>query len=141
MTKLKEMRTRRGITQAQLADACGLSIRAVQDYEQMHKDINKAAAITVYKLAKALYCRIEDIIEIDTAPKRKGDGMKQTYHCNRRVMRLALIFDMVNGAYDILTDGNGKYFFKEDNGTDEVQMIDATTDEEAYALVSAFEVL
>ena len=64
MTKLKEMRTRRGITQAQLADASGVSIRAVQDYEQGSNDINKAAAITVLKLARAVYCKMEDIMEL-----------------------------------------------------------------------------
>ena len=64
MTRLKEMRQRRGITQAQLSDASGVNIRAVQDYEQGSNDINKAAAITVLKLARALYCKMEDIMEL-----------------------------------------------------------------------------
>lgn len=64
MPNLKEMRTRRGMTQAQLADAAGVNIRLVQDYEQGHKDINRAAAITVYQIAQALRCAVEDIIEV-----------------------------------------------------------------------------
>lgn len=52
------------MTQAQLADAAGISVRAVQDYEQGHKDINRAAAITVYQIAQALRCAVEDIIEV-----------------------------------------------------------------------------
>ena len=64
MSNLKDMRTRRGMTQAQLADAAGVNIRLVQDYEQGHKDINRAAAITVYQIAQALRCAVEDIIEL-----------------------------------------------------------------------------
>lgn len=64
MSNLKDMRTRRGMTQSQLADAAGISVRAVQDYEQGHKDINRAAAITVYQIAQALRCAVEDIIEL-----------------------------------------------------------------------------
>lgn len=63
-SNLKEMRTRRGMTQAQLADAAGVNIRLVQDYEQGHKDINRAAAVTVYQIAQALRCAVEDIIEV-----------------------------------------------------------------------------
>lgn len=64
VSNLKDMRTRRGMTQAQLADASGISVRAVQDYEQGHKDINRAAAVTVYQIAQALRCAVEDIIEV-----------------------------------------------------------------------------
>lgn len=63
-SNLKNMRTKRGMTQAQLADAAGISVRAVQDYEQGHKDINRAATITVYQIAQALRCAVEDIIEL-----------------------------------------------------------------------------
>lgn len=36
----------------------------IQSYEQGAKDINKAQAITVYKLSKALNVKIEDLLEI-----------------------------------------------------------------------------
>lgn len=64
MSNLKEMRTRRGMTQAQLADASGVGLRMIQQYEQRQNDINKAAAVTVYQMAKALHCAVEDILEI-----------------------------------------------------------------------------
>jgi DNA-binding Xre family transcriptional regulator len=32
-------------------------------YEQRRKDINKAQAITVASLARALYCETEDLLE------------------------------------------------------------------------------
>lgn len=64
MSKLKDMRTMRGITQQQLADATGVSVRMIQQYEQGKNNFNTAAAITVYKIAKALYCKVEDIIDV-----------------------------------------------------------------------------
>ena len=36
----------------------------VQHYEQGFHDINKAEAMTVYKLAKALGCRMEDLLQL-----------------------------------------------------------------------------
>ena len=54
----------RGLTQLELAARSGVNLRNIQDYEQGHKDINKACAITVYKLAQALNCKVEDIVEI-----------------------------------------------------------------------------
>ena len=41
----------------------GVSLRSIQMYEQRNKNINKANADTVYQLAKALGCTMEDLIE------------------------------------------------------------------------------
>ena len=62
--KLKEKRMEAGLSQSGLAVAAGVNVRLIQDYEQGHKDINRAAAETVYKLAKALECSMEDLIQI-----------------------------------------------------------------------------
>lgn len=64
MTKLKEFRKFRGMTQAKLSEISGVNLRTLQDYEQGSKDINKVAGITLYKLAQALNCRVEDLLEI-----------------------------------------------------------------------------
>ena len=68
MTNLKRIREASGLTQAALASASGVNIRLIQDYEQGHKDINNAKAITVYRLSEALsvYVGIEmkDLLEI-----------------------------------------------------------------------------
>lgn len=64
MTKLKERRQASGLSQSGLAKASGVDVRIIQAYEQGYRDINKAEAFTVYKLAKALGCHIEDILEI-----------------------------------------------------------------------------
>lgn len=64
MTNLKRIRESRGLTQSQLAKLADIDVRAVQDYEQGKSDINKASVIRVYRLAKALKCKIEDIMEL-----------------------------------------------------------------------------
>ena len=62
-TNLKRIRNSYGCTQAELAELSGVSLRSIQMYEQRRKDINKAGAETVYRLAKALGCTVEDLIE------------------------------------------------------------------------------
>lgn len=64
MTKLQERRKAAGLSQSQLAAKTGISVRALQHYEQGSLDINKAAALTVYQLAQALGCRVEDLLEL-----------------------------------------------------------------------------
>ena len=62
-TNLKRIRLAYGYTQAELSLASGVSLRSIQMYEQRNKDINKANAETVYRLAKVLGCTMEDLIE------------------------------------------------------------------------------
>ena len=62
-TNLKRIRTVYGCSQAELAKSAGVSLRSIQMYEQRNKDINKASVETVHRLAKALGCCVEDLIE------------------------------------------------------------------------------
>lgn len=62
-TNLKRIRTAYGFTQVELAERSGVSLRSIQMYEQRNKNINKASADTMYSLAKALGCTMEDLIE------------------------------------------------------------------------------
>ena len=62
-TNLKRIRIAYGFTQAELAERSGISLRSIQMYEQRNKNINKASADTMYSLAKALGCTMEDLIE------------------------------------------------------------------------------
>lgn len=64
MTKLKEIRTSKNMTQRELSEVSGVNLRILQHYEQGFKDINKAQAITVYNLAQALNCSVEDLLEL-----------------------------------------------------------------------------
>lgn len=61
---LKETRKKRELSQSQLSKISGISTRTLQNYEQGTRDINKAEALIVYKLCKALDCSFEDILDI-----------------------------------------------------------------------------
>ena len=63
MSNLKTARVGAGLSQGQLAKASGVSVRMIQYYEQGVKDINKAAVITVLKLADALGVDVRELIE------------------------------------------------------------------------------
>lgn len=67
MSNMKRLRKEHGMTQAELAERSGVSIRMIQYYEQGRADINKAEALTVYRLADALNNRMEDLLELDEA--------------------------------------------------------------------------
>ena len=62
-TKLKKIRDAAGLSQSELSKKAGVSLRSIQMYEQRNKDINKASAETVHRLAKVLGCTVEDLIE------------------------------------------------------------------------------
>ena len=62
-TNLKRIRKAYGLTQAELAQRSGVSLRSIQMYEQRNKNINKASVDTMYRLAKVLGCTVEDLIE------------------------------------------------------------------------------
>lgn len=64
MSKLKAIRESKGLSQAKLSEISGVNIRMIQHYEQGYKDINKAQAITLYQVAKALECKIENLLEL-----------------------------------------------------------------------------
>lgn len=65
MNNLKEIRSKRGFSQSQLSKHSNVSIRTIQKYEQGSLDINKANGETLYKLATALDCRMEDLLQLD----------------------------------------------------------------------------
>ncbi|MEG1826083.1 MAG: helix-turn-helix transcriptional regulator [Gordonibacter sp.] len=66
LVRLKTIRQARGMTQLQLAEAAGASLRAIQQYEQRVKNIDKAAGIKLYALAQALGCKMEDLLEFNS---------------------------------------------------------------------------
>ena len=57
---LKNMRENAGMSQRELAEASGVPVRTIQQYEQRQKDIRKAAYDTVSRLANALHCSPEE---------------------------------------------------------------------------------
>lgn len=63
ITKLRKFRENIGLSQSQLARESGVSLRSIQLYEQRVNDIDKAQVHTLYKLALALHCSMEDLLE------------------------------------------------------------------------------
>lgn len=49
-------------SQRELSEKTGVSLRMIQLYEQGQNDISKASADVVYRLSKALGCRMEDLL-------------------------------------------------------------------------------
>ena len=62
-TKLHVLRKELGVTQKHLAEISGVNIRRIQQYEYGQRDINKAEAIVVFKLAMALKCDFSELLE------------------------------------------------------------------------------
>lgn len=63
-TKLKQVRTAKGLTQKELAEATGISLRTLQHFECGARDLNQAAALTVYAIAKALGVEMTELLDI-----------------------------------------------------------------------------
>lgn len=62
-TRLRMYRERMGLSQSELARESGVSVRMIQHYEQRQKDLNKAQMKTIWLLARALHCSMEDLME------------------------------------------------------------------------------
>lgn len=65
MNKLKEIRKRSNLTQKELSQRSGVSLRTLQDYEQGNKKLMSANAATVFKFAIVLGVNGEDLIDYD----------------------------------------------------------------------------
>lgn len=63
-TNLKAIRLDAGLSQSELAEISDIPVRTIQQYEQNQKNINAAKAETVVKLAKALNCTVENLMEV-----------------------------------------------------------------------------
>ena len=62
MSKLKEMRTARGLSQSQLAEKAGIKVRMCQNYEQNVAPFDRAHMDTILKICLALECKMEDVL-------------------------------------------------------------------------------
>lgn len=63
MTRLKELRLKRNITQSELAAKTQLNIRTLQYYEQGTNKVDHARLDTILKICIALRCEIGDLME------------------------------------------------------------------------------
>lgn len=63
VSKLKLVRIQKGMKQAELAERSGVPLKCIGNYEQLRRDINRAHVDIVYRLALALGCQIEELLE------------------------------------------------------------------------------
>jgi DNA-binding XRE family transcriptional regulator len=63
MTQLQDKRRASGMSQSELARKAEISVRTLQSLETGARNIDKVAALTALKLARALDCNIEDILD------------------------------------------------------------------------------
>ena len=62
-SRLRAIRARRGLSQSQLSALSGVNIRNIQLYEQGRNDIDRAQALTLYRLSRVLGCPMESLLE------------------------------------------------------------------------------
>lgn len=75
--KLQAARKAAGMSQSQLANAAGISVRILQDYERGGRDLNGAKLVTILKLCNALGCSLRDILsDSDTIEQLDAYGNK-----------------------------------------------------------------
>lgn len=64
-TKLKSLRIMSGLSQSELSEKADIKKRTLQAYEQGYKPFDNTGIDTILKVALALNCKIEDLIEND----------------------------------------------------------------------------
>lgn len=62
-SRLKAYRRLIGLSQVELAEKANVPLRTLQQYEQRQKNINKAQAEYVIRLADSLNCHPADLLE------------------------------------------------------------------------------
>ena len=68
-TALQRRRLEAGLSQRNLAEASGVPVRTLQQYEQRQKDINRARVDYVISLARVLCCEPADLVERKAASR------------------------------------------------------------------------
>ncbi len=63
-TNLKRIRKTAGLSQRELAELSGVSVRQIQLFEQRRRDINHTKAIDVVRIGRVLGCKTEDLLQI-----------------------------------------------------------------------------
>lgn len=59
---IKRLRTNAGLSQSQLAKKSGVGLRAIQQYEQGTKSVQRASVESIMRLSRALQCTPDDLL-------------------------------------------------------------------------------
>ena len=65
MSKLKELREKKGLSQTQFAEKMCISVRTLQSYEQNKRDFAGAKLDTIMTACIILECTLEEMFEND----------------------------------------------------------------------------
>lgn len=70
-SNLQSIRKAAGMSQAALSKKTGLSTIMISHYESGYRNINKCQAMTLYKIASALGCEMEQLLQFEADSKSK----------------------------------------------------------------------
>lgn len=71
ISKFGRKRREFGITQQELADKAGISVKTLQNYDSGKCPLENASVTTVVTLCKVLHCSIRDITDLDYREPKK----------------------------------------------------------------------
>ena len=88
------MRTLAGLSQSELAGQADVPVRTIQQYEQRQKDINQAQAETLLRLARALNCNVEDLMEkvppLNFIARQESSATSKQHSCDMQFNAVAV---------------------------------------------------
>lgn len=70
MRNLRKYRLKKDWSKKELAEHSGVSVNMIVKYENGERDINKAQIETLAKLAQALDCKLQDLLEDEELRER-----------------------------------------------------------------------
>ena len=70
MRNLRKYRLKKDWSKKELAEHTGVSVNMIVKYENGERDINKAQIETLAKLAQALDCKLQDLLEDEELRER-----------------------------------------------------------------------
>ncbi len=80
MSKLQKIRKKRCLTQKELSDLSGVPFSILKKYESGEREIIKASAETLLRLATALTCPIEELLENEDKLNIQDSLMQKMYN-------------------------------------------------------------
>lgn len=97
MSNLARIRKEKLLSQGELVKVSGVSKSVIAKYESGERDINKASGITLLKIATALNCRIEDLLE---GKEEVMEDVLFNFYCEWREVSEEMLEDGMNGSID-----------------------------------------
>lgn len=97
MSNLARIRKEKMLSQGDLVRISGVSKSVITKYESGERDINKASGLTLLKIATALNCKIEDLLE---GKEEVMEDVLFNFYCEWREVSEEMLEDGMNGSID-----------------------------------------